>query len=114
MIKELLVLACTFSLTTFSAAQNPPGAARLRASELGLKVGVLPTGQLDAITDVSGVDGDHYSWREHPHWVTAILPHAGNLYREKVPAGIFVGSGFGKLAGSTQVEGRGRSRPRFY
>ena len=65
---------------------------------------------LDAITDVGGVEvgqttilrGDNIRTG-----VTAILPHAGNLYREKVPAGIFVGNGFGKLAGSTQVEEMG-------
>jgi len=80
---------------------------RPRASDLGLKVGVLPTGPLDAITDVSGVTvgqttiirGDDVRTG-----VTAILPHAGNLFREKVPGAIFVGNGFGKLTGSTQVD----------
>jgi D-aminopeptidase len=84
--------------------------ARPRASELGLKVGVLPAGPLDAITDVAGVEvgqttiirGDNIRTG-----VTAVLPHGGNLYREKVPGGIFVGNGFGKLAGTTQVDEMG-------
>ena len=83
---------------------------RPRVSDIGLKVGILPTGPLDAITDVAGVAvgsttiirGDNIRTG-----VTAILPHAGNLYREKVPAGIFVGNGFGKLTGSTQVDEMG-------
>ena len=83
---------------------------RPRASDLGLKVGILPSGPLDAITDVAGVEvgqttiirGDNIRTG-----VTAVLPHSGNLYREKVPAAIFVGNGFGKLAGSTQVDEMG-------
>jgi D-aminopeptidase len=81
-----------------------------RASDLGLKVGVLPAGPLDAITDVAGVavgqttiiGGDNIRTG-----VTAILPHPGNLYREKVPGAVFVGNGFGKLTGSTQVDEMG-------
>ncbi len=73
-------------------------------------MGILPTGPLNAITDVSGVEvgqttiirGDNIRTG-----VTGIVPHSGNLYREKVPAGIFVGNGFGKLTGSTQVEEMG-------
>jgi D-aminopeptidase len=90
-----------------SLSQSTP---RPRASDLGLKVGVLPTGPLDAITDVEGVEvgqttiirGDNIRTG-----VTAVLPHSGNLYREKVPGAIFVGNGFGKLAGSTQVDEMG-------
>ncbi|HEU5233404.1 MAG TPA: P1 family peptidase [Terriglobales bacterium] len=75
-----------------------------------MKIGVLARGPLNAITDVEGVEvgqttiirGDDIRTG-----VTAILPHSGNLFREKVPAGIFVGNGFGKLAGSTQVEEMG-------
>jgi D-aminopeptidase len=84
--------------------------SRPRAADLGLKVGVLPSGPLDAITDVAGVEvGETTINRgEELHTgVTAVLPYAGNLYREKVPAGIYVGNGFGKLAGSTQVDEMG-------
>jgi D-aminopeptidase len=75
--------------------------------DLGLKVGILPSGRLDAITDVAGVQIGHTTIVLGDNirtGVTAVLPHSGNLYREKVPGAIFVGNGFGKLTGSTQVE----------
>jgi D-aminopeptidase len=71
---------------------------------------VLPTGPLDAITDVTGVEVGHTTinrGNEIHTGVTAVLPHSGNLYREKVSGAVFVGNGFGKLAGSTQVEDMG-------
>src|SRR5579862_1231291 len=107
MVKELLVISCAFAVSTFCAAQNTATGTRPRTAELGLKVGVLPTGPLDAITDVSGVEVGHTTIIHGENirtGVTAILPHARNLYREKVPAGIFIGNGFGKLTGSTQVD----------
>lgn len=85
------------------AAQNN----RPRATDLGLKIGILPAGPLDAITDVSGVAVGHATiirGNDLHTGVTAILPHTGNLYREKVPGAIFIGNAFGKLVGSTQVE----------
>ena len=81
--------------------------ARPRARDIGLRVGVLPAGRLDAITDVEGVRVGHTTVIKGDDvrtGVTAVVPHAGNLFREKVPAAVFVGNGFGKLAGSTQVE----------
>jgi len=80
--------------------------ARPRARELGISLGVLPPGPLDAITDVSGVRVGHTTLTRGDNirtGVTAIVPHDGNLFQEKVPAAIFVGNGFGKLMGSTQV-----------
>lgn len=71
-----------------------------------IKVGVLPQGRLNAITDVQGVKVGQVSLIEGNDvrtGITAILPHNGNLFQNKVPAAIFVGNGFGKLAGSTQV-----------
>src|ERR1043165_8960791 len=79
---------------------------RPRARELGITVGILPTGTLNAITDVDGVLVGHTTIVRGDNirtGVTAILPHGGNLFREKVPGAVFVGNGFGKLAGSTQV-----------
>jgi D-aminopeptidase len=79
---------------------------RPRARETGLTIGVLPPGPLNAITDVAGVRVGHRTivrGDDIRTGVTAILPHGGNLFREKVPGAIFVGNGFGKLAGSTQV-----------
>lgn len=88
-------------------AQSAGEAPRPRARDIGLRVGVLPAGRLDAITDVEGVRVGHATLirgEDVRTGVTAVLPHAGNLFREKVPAAVFVGNGFGKLAGSTQVE----------
>ena len=83
-----------------------PSTARARARELGITVGVLPTGPLNAITDVNGVLVGQTTLIRGANvrtGVTAILPHNGNLFRDKVPGAVFVGNGFGKLAGSTQV-----------
>src|SRR6266404_3396277 len=79
---------------------------RPRARDIGLKPGVLPTGLLNAITDVAGVQVGQTTIIQGDTvrtGVTAILPHTGNLFREKVPGGVFIGNAFGKLAGSTQV-----------
>ena len=81
--------------------------ARQRARELGISPGILSTGKWNAITDVAGVKVGHVTLIDGEDirtGVTAILPHSGNLYQDKVPAGIVVGNGFGKLMGFTQVE----------
>ena len=79
---------------------------RPRAREFGLIVGVLPPGPLNAITDVAGVKVGQVTLIEGKDvrtGVTAVLPHGGNVFQEKVPAGISVGNGYGKLTGVTQV-----------
>lgn len=79
---------------------------RMRARSLGISPGILMPGVLNAITDVLGVRVGHMTLIEGDSirtGATAILPHTGNLYRERVPAGIVVGNGYGKLMGSTQV-----------
>ena len=81
-------------------------ARRPRAREAGVIVGILPTGSLNSITDVDGVTVGHNTVIRGSNirtGVTAILPHNGNLFREKVPGAVFTGNAFGKLAGSTQV-----------
>ncbi len=96
--RPLLLLLLAASLT---AQERRP-----RARDIGITVGSFPPGPLNAITDVPGVrvgqttifGGDSINTG-----ITAILPHGGNPFREKVPAAIVVGNGFGKLAGSTQV-----------
>src|ERR1043165_3115181 len=96
-------LLCVFVLAMGANAQD---AKRPRAREAGVIVGVLPTGPLNAITDVDGVLVGHITIIRGDNirtGVPAILPHNGNLFREKVPGAVFVGNGFGKLAGSTQV-----------
>ncbi|MGH7549001.1 MAG: P1 family peptidase [Gemmatimonadales bacterium] len=98
-IAEFLLL----SLAGQAAAGQAP---RPRARDVVIVVGVLPPGPLDAITDVAGVRVGHVTIARADSintGVTAVLPHGGNVFREKVPAAIVVGNGFGKLVGSTQV-----------
>ena len=74
--------------------------------EWGFPTGIFPTGQYNAITDVPGVTVGHVTLIEGDSvrtGVTAIVPHQGDIFRQKVPAAIYVGNGFGKLAGVTQV-----------
>jgi D-aminopeptidase len=81
--------------------------ARPRARDLGIAPGVWPAGPLNAITDVAGVRVGHTTVIEGDDvrtGVTAILPHSGNLFQQKVPGAVFIGNAFGKLAGSTQVQ----------
>src|SRR2546421_3613807 len=89
-----------------ASSQDTRALARPRAREAGVIVGVLTPGPLNAITDVAGVTVGHTTLIQGENvrtGVTAILPHGGNLFREKVPAAVFIGNAFGKLAGSTQV-----------
>jgi D-aminopeptidase len=78
-----------------------------RIRDYGIEIGVLQPGKLNAITDVPGVQVGHLTKIEGGAirtGVTAILPHSGNLFQENVPAAIYIGNGFGKLAGYTQVK----------
>jgi D-aminopeptidase len=82
-------------------------AARPRARDAGIVIGTLPTGPRNAITDVEGVGVGHATLAQGTRFntgVTAIVPHRGNAYLERVPAAIVVGNGFGKLLGVTQVQ----------
>lgn len=92
-------------LLAFAAALHAGPRPRLR--DLGITLGTLPPGPLNAITDVAGVCVGQTTLIRGENvrtGVTVILPHGGNLFRDKVPGAIFVGNGFGKLMGSTQVE----------
>src|SRR5260370_19352122 len=94
-----------FLLALAAVAQKP--VRRPRAAEIGLTSGNLPRGALDAITDIAGVRVGHTTLvrgNDVRTGVTVILPHPGNLFRDKVPGAVFIGNAFGKLAGSTQVE----------
>jgi D-aminopeptidase len=96
-----LLLMLVVAIATVSAQNRP------RARDLGITPGAGNPGPLNAITDVAGVKVGHTTLADGPNvhtGVTAILPHGGNLFREKVPGAVFVGNAFGKLAGSTQVE----------
>jgi D-aminopeptidase len=99
-----LIAAMVTGLAVVLTAQT---AERPRARDLGIAPGVLAPGPLNAITDVPGVRVGHTTLVDGANvrtGVTAILPHGGNLFQEKVPGAVFVGNAFGKLAGSTQVE----------
>jgi D-aminopeptidase len=99
---SLALLSTVFSATTWAQKTTRP-----RAREAGVKVGILPVGPLNAITDVAGVTVGQTTVIRGENirtGVTAVLPHPGNLFREKVPGAVFVGNGFGKLMGSTQVD----------
>ena len=101
LIRIISALIFVSLMAPTTQTQNRP-----RAREAGVTVGVLPTGPLNAITDVDGVLVGHTTIIRGDNirtGVTAILPHSGNLFSEKVPGAVFVGNGFGKLAGSTQV-----------
>ena len=110
MNNKLLAIAAFLLASTFAAAQSTAPNVRPRASDLGLKVGILPAGPLNAITDVAGVEVGHTTIIRGENirtGVTAVLPHSGSLYRDKVPGAIFASNGFGKLTGATQVEEMG-------
>ena len=80
--------------------------ARPRARDIGIAPGILTPGPLNAITDVHGVLVGHVTLTNGQAintGATAILPHGGNLYQDRVPAGFHQGNGYGKFAGSTQV-----------
>jgi D-aminopeptidase len=97
--------AVTFGLVALVALAAQPE-PRVRARSLGVAPGIFKPGPLNAITDVAGVRVGQVTLSEGEKvrtGITAILPHGGNAYLERVPAAVYVGNGFGKLAGSTQV-----------
>ena len=105
-MKKSLLSFVIVSLLAASMMTNGQDNKRPRARDAGVIVGVLPTGPANAITDVAGVTVGHATLIKGDNirtGVTAILPHGGNLFREKVPGAVFIGNAFGKLAGSTQV-----------
>jgi D-aminopeptidase len=108
-MRKIILFSFVFVLA--AASSHPQSIERVRIRDLGLEIGIFRTGTLNALTDVPDVrvgqvtivQGDSVRTG-----VTAILPHGGNLFQEKVPAAIFVGNGFGKLLGSTQLEELGQ------
>ena len=96
----------TLLLLSFAAWPLPSQTPRPRARDIGIVVGVLPPGPLNAITDVAGVRVGHTTVARGDSintGVTAILPPGVNVFRDKVLAAVVVGNAFGKLMGSTQV-----------
>jgi D-aminopeptidase len=107
---RLAALVCFTAIVSQTASGATTGCIResdrVRARQLGIAPGVLPTGALNAITDVQGVLVGHSTLIAGDSirtGATAILPHGGNLYQNKVPAAVFVFNGFGKSAGLSQV-----------
>lgn len=101
-----LTLSALLSLSLFLNLQTIQ-AQNKTLREYGTSIGILPTGPHNDITDVEGVLVGHETIIESDHirtGVTAILPHSGNIFQDKVPAAIYLGNGFGKLAGYSQVE----------
>src|SRR5690554_7224661 len=97
-----LLIALSLSLLPMLRAAAQPASPR----EHGIRIGVMDAGPQNSITDVRGVKVGHATLAEGDAirtGATAILPHGGNIFQQKVPAAIYVGNGFGKLAGSTQV-----------
>jgi D-aminopeptidase len=87
-------------------AASAASAQRVRARDLGVRPGVFQPGPLNAITDVAGVRVGHSTVIEGDSvrtGITAIIPHGGNLFQDRVPAAVYVGNGFGKLLGVTQL-----------
>lgn len=98
--KIILILLCCIT-TEFSSAQ-----IKKRPRDYGLKIGIIQTGKLNSITDVKGLKVGHTTLMIGDSvrtGVTAIIPHEDNIFQQKVPAAVFVGNGFGKLTGSTQI-----------
>jgi D-aminopeptidase len=100
----MVALAC--QIASGAAGNCIRESDRVRARQLGIAPGVLPPGPLNAITDVAGVLVGHetlISGDSIRTGATAILPHGGNLFQNKVPAAVFVLNGFGKSAGLSQI-----------
>lgn len=98
---RFFLFICVFFISFFVQAQEK------RARDYGIRIGVLPMGRQNGITDVAGVKVGHTTLIKGDSvrtGVTAVLPHSDNLFQQKVPAAIYVGNGFGKLAGITQIE----------
>lgn len=94
-----LFLISFFSLSALAQNQK-------RARDYGITIGVMAPGKFNSITDVSNVKVGHTTLIKGESvrtGATAIIPHSGNLFQQKVPAAVFVANGFGKLAGSTQI-----------
>ena len=99
-LKTVFILLILFSVL-LSAGE------RRRARDLGIEIGIFPTGEYNSITDVTGVKVGHTTVIQGDSvrtGVTVILPHGGDLFKEKVPAAVYVTNGFGKLVGTTQIE----------
>ncbi len=102
-----VLLYALATLTVMTGAVTAGETKRVRLRDAGIAIGTLPPGPFNALTDVEGVKVGHTTLIEGDAirtGVTAIFPHGGDLFRDRVPAAIHVGNGFGKLLGVTQVD----------
>ena len=107
-MKHLIFVLFAISVAGFALASSEQ---RPRLREFGIKTGIFSPGPLNAITDVAGVKVGQVTLIEGDNirtGVTAILPHEGNIYQQKVPGAIYVANGYGKLTGIAQVEELGQ------
>jgi D-aminopeptidase len=106
LLMAILILTFLIAIQALSK-ESTMEKKQLRAREMGIVVGILPPGLHNAITDVPGVKVGHCTVIKGDDirtGVTAILPHGGNIFQEKVPAAVYLGNAYGKLTGYTQVE----------
>lgn len=92
---------------SFSATADEPAEQGPRLRDLGISIGILPTGPMNSLTDVDGIQVGHCTIVEGDSvrtGVTAVKPHGDNVFLQKVPAAIHVANGFGKFVGSTQIK----------
>ena len=100
-MKTLLVFLALTLATNTSYSQD-----RQRARDLGIKPGILTPGPINAITDADGVSVGHATVIEGENirtGVTMIFPHQGDVFKSRVPAAVYVGNGYGKALGFTQI-----------
>ena len=103
-MKKITIVALSFIL---GLCAQDAAAQKKTLREHGFPIGIFDTGKNNAITDVPGVTVGQVTCIEGDSirtGVTAIIPHQGNIFRNKIPAAIYAGNGFGKLAGVTQVQ----------
>ena len=107
MLRSIAITVILMIILGYPVSSINQSSDRVRARDIGIEVGIMVTGPLNAITDVAGVSVGHQTLRTGKDirtGVTVILPHSGNIYQEKVPAAIYFFNAYGKLAGYTQVE----------
>ena len=107
MPRHIIVMLVYLLFFSGSLSASQDSGKRARARDIGIEVGLMKTGRLNAITDVSGVTVGHRTivkGQDVRTGVTVVIPHPGNVFQEKVPAAIYCFNAFGKLAGLTQVE----------
>lgn len=106
-MKSRILISITLCAAFVASSWVDSYAQKKRMRDYGIEYGIFKTGKYNAITDVKGVKVGHvtlFSGDDMRTGVTAILPHSGNLFRLKTPAAVYIGNGFGKLAGISQIQ----------